>query len=256
DTLKLLCEADEDQFYLSNISPLGVPFNTVKGSSALIEKERRVDSGVPGAPCVKKYLVSNTEYTKQPICAASVQFQKNKIREVRKNTPDTAELKEKFDKIVDKVCLCVGLGNSALAKNELANPYVTKGFAICPGPNLAYFSKISSLKEMVDHIYGKINIIVNKERPSMFIKELNMYIDYMKSKFDECSKQLNDSQVKYLSEFQKNLNDGINYYKETFSNIKTKYDSVKHGVMKDIEMLQFMLNNIELSRLNVLAEKI
>ncbi len=256
DTMQLLCDADEDQFYLSNISPLGVPFNTVKGSTALIEKQRRIDSGVPGAPCVKKYLVSNTEFTNQPICAASVQFQKNKLREVRKNTPDAAELKEKIDKIVDKVCLCVGLGNSATAKNGLVNQYVTKGFAICPGPNLAYFSKISTLKEMVDHIYGKINVMVHKDRPSMFIKELNMYIDYMKSRIDECSKQFSESQVKYLNEFQKNLNEGINYYKDTFSNLKSKYETIKTSVMKDIEVLQLVLNNIEISSLNLITEKI
>jgi hypothetical protein len=90
----------------------------------------------------------------------------------------------------------------------------------------------------------------------MFIKELNMYIDYMKSKIDDCSKQLNDSQVKYLSEFQKNLNEGINYYKEAFSNIKSKYESVKTSVMNDLEVLQLVLNNIELSSLNLVSEKI
>jgi hypothetical protein len=155
---------------------------------------------------------------------------------------------------VDKVCLCVGLGNSALAKNNLKNFDVTKGMAICPGPNLAYFSKISTLKEMVDHIYGRISVMKRKDRPSMFIKELNMYIDYLKSKIDDCSKQVSESQVKYFNEFQKNLNEGINYYKEAFSNIKSQYDEIKTSVLSELMVLEIVLNNIELSKINVVYQ--
>ena len=254
DTMELLREADENQFYLSNVSPLGVPFNTVKDSSAHTERQRRIDSGAPGAPCVKKYLVSNTEYTNVPICTASVQFQKNKLKELSNQGSENTEFKEAFNKIVDKVCLCVGLGNSSLAKNNLTNYDVTRGMAICPGPNLAYFSKISSLKEMADHIYGRINIMKRKDRPSMFIKELNMYIDFLKSKIDDCSKQLNESQVKHINEFQKNLNEGINYYKEAFANIKSQYDDIKTNVMNELMILQIVLNNIQLSKVNAVYQ--
>jgi hypothetical protein len=251
DTMELLRAADENQFYLSNVSPLGVPFNTIKGSSAHTERKRRIDSGAPGAPCVKKYLVSNTDYTNIPICTASVQYQKNKLKELRKQeSPDNIEFKEAFNKIVDKVCLCVGLGNSSLAKNNLANYDVTKGMAICPGPNLAYFSKISSLKEMADHIYGRINIMKRKDRPSMFIKELNLYIDFLRTKIDDCSKQLSDSQIKYIDEFKKNLNEGINYYRDAFENLKIQYEDIKSNVMNDLVILQIMLNSLELSKVN------
>ena len=49
----------------------------------------------------------------------------------------------------------------------------------------SYFSKKMSLKEMVDHIYGRVNVITRKDRPNMFIKELNLYIDYLKNKIEE-----------------------------------------------------------------------
>ena len=38
---------------------------------------------------------------------------------------------------------------------------------------------------MVDHIYGRSNIITRTDRPNMFIKELNLYIDYLRKKKTE-----------------------------------------------------------------------
>jgi hypothetical protein len=48
---------------------------------------------------------------------------------------------------------------------------------------------------MVDHIYGKVNIILEDNRPHMFIKELKMYIDHLKSLLNEKKPK------KYLKEF-------------------------------------------------------
>ena len=56
---------------------------------------------------------------------------------------------------------------------------------ICPGPNIAYFSKAVSLQEMADHIYGRTNIITDKNRPHFFINELFIYINYLKEKVFE-----------------------------------------------------------------------
>ena len=54
-----------------------------------------------------------------------------------------------------------------------------KQYLFVGGPNLAYFSGIRSLQEMVDHIYGRVNLI-SKERPSMFLNEIVLYINYFK----------------------------------------------------------------------------
>ena len=73
----------------------------------------------------------------------------------------------------------------------------TDKVTVCPGPNLAYFSKISTLKEMVDHIYGRLNLLDKGPRPHMFMKELSMYLDIFKERID-----------------------GVNYYKDLFTEKK------------------------------------
>ncbi len=70
-TLKDLAEAKSDDYYISNSSPLGVLFNNFKKSSAEKQRLERIAAGRPGSPCKKKYLVSNTEFTSEPICTAS-----------------------------------------------------------------------------------------------------------------------------------------------------------------------------------------
>ena len=52
------------------------------------------------------------------------------------------------------------------------------GVSVCPGPNIAYFTESLSLHSMVDHIYGRKNVIQRSDRPMMFIKELQLYVDY------------------------------------------------------------------------------
>lgn len=247
DTVDLLAKTDEKGYYLSNVSPMGILFNTVKGNSGEVEKLKRAEAGKPGAPCTKKYLVFNTEFTERPICAASRQFQKLKIEELDKKELDPKAYTEQFNKIIDKVCLCVGLANSSLLKNKIELKPGTKGVSICPGPNLAYFSKVASLKEMVDHIYGRMNILTRSNRPNLFIQELKMYIDHFKSKVEDQSEQLTKAQLKYYSSFQKNLNEGIKYYNELFSKSIHQLNDASANILKSLEMLQVEFNNIKIS---------
>jgi hypothetical protein len=55
------------------------------------------------------------------------------------------EYKVKFSDIVDKSCLCVGLGAAALIVNELDTKKEGPCVSICPGPNLVYYSRLYSL---------------------------------------------------------------------------------------------------------------
>ncbi len=233
-TLNLLKEAKEEDLYLSAISPLGVPFNSVKGNLADIEKKKRIDAGKPGAACLKKFLQFNTEYTKNPICTASVKFQKTKIKELTDSITDTTILKKKIDQVVEKACLCVGLGNSLIDHHKLDMPKGNHGVVVCPGPNLAYFDKIISLKEMVAHIYGKTNSLVKMKRPHVFVKELKIYMDYLNKKMDECREEITNAQIKNFTEFKKNLQDGVTYYKELFSSGDEIFANVKDTVLKDL----------------------
>lgn len=81
-TLSSLLNAKEDDLYLSNISPLGVPFNTLKGNTKDIERLTLIAKGRPGSSCPKKYVSLNTEFTEKSICTASRQYQHLKIKEL------------------------------------------------------------------------------------------------------------------------------------------------------------------------------
>src|SRR5690606_4964728 len=84
DTLTKLIASAQTDFYLSDSAPLAVPFNTFKGSTAEQKRIERIAKGVPGSPCTKKYLVSNTEFTEEPICTASRVYQHAKIKELHR----------------------------------------------------------------------------------------------------------------------------------------------------------------------------
>ena len=247
-TMNLLSRAGEKDLYLSHVSPLGVPFNTVRNNSADIEKYERVAMNRPGAPCVKRYLISNKEFSAEPICTASREYQNKKLHELEEqNLPDT-EFKKAVDKMVEKVCLCVGLGNAAAWRNGLfVSRNGTRGVAVCPGPNMAYFSKIATLREMVDHIYGRINLVTGKaERPHMFVKELKLYVDYLKEKMEDSADRFSDSQAKYFQTFQENMKAGIEYYRELFTSAKTPFEDMKATIMRDLERLQEELNHLNI----------
>lgn len=156
-------------------------------------------------------------------------------------------MKDQFKAIVEKVCLCVGLANGALIdKGEKVNS-VTKGVAICPGPNTAYFKKVVSLKEMVDHIYGRIDLVALKHRPNMFIKELELYVDYIKNKINENIKEQSAKQDKYIQKFIRNLEDGISYYEELFDEATSQLGEISEKAKTELQRLKTELVGLELT---------
>lgn len=247
-TLQKLIDAKEEDLYLSNISPLGVPFNSLRGNTKDAEKLSFIEKGRPGSSCPKKYLVSNTEFTDKAICSASRQFQNLKLQELENEEISANEKNYQFDKIVDKSCICVGLGTSVLLNNKLSTKTEGNGVSICPGPNMAYFSKIMSLKEIVNHIYGRTNVIERTDRPHMFVKELYAYIDYLTVKVDEAKTSMSDNQLKYLTKFTSNLNDGIDYYNSLFTDLKDKFKTTKTTILIDLET---SLNNLKQLKLSI-----
>lgn len=213
DTLKLLSEAKEKDVMLSRNSPLGVRFHYLKGTSSEKEKLQRIKNGKPGSPCAEKHLAFNTEFTKEPICTASQQYQKLKIEQLQSLNLPEADYKKQLSDVLDKECLCVGLSTAAAVCYDETFLKNRKAVTICPGPNIANFSKVVSLKTMTDHIYGRTNIVTNTDRPHMFIAELYLYIDYLK---EEMQNDLHSGQFakrkKYYTSFYQNLKRGIAYY--------------------------------------------
>lgn len=217
-TQLLLQKAKEKDLYLSNISPLGVPFNSVRGTSNEVFKKQKLDENKIGSSCPKKFLASNREYTEKSICTASQKYQSIEIENLKLKNLDSEAFQKQFNKITEKSCLCIGLANAGLIENNIVSKENDRGVLICPGPNLAYFDKKVSLKEMVQHIYGKTNIISpSTVRPHMFLKELSMYFEYLKDKEETYFSNPDKKQEKYLNTFTKNLSEGIDYYIQLFS---------------------------------------
>ncbi len=241
-TLNELADAREEDLYLSNISPLGVPFNSLKGNTKDLEKLSLIEKGKPGSLCPKKFLSSNTEFTEKPICTASYRYQRLKIKELDNLELSSVEHQKRFDNITEKSCICVGLGTSTLLSNKLDTKIEGEGVSVCPGPNMAYFSKIKSLKEMIDHIYGRSNIITRNDRPNMFIKELKIYIEYLKNKIDETQVSRTLKQEKHLINFANNLREGMTYYSELFEEMKHKFEDTKVKIFADLESSKHALH--------------
>lgn len=233
-TLNSLIAAKEDDLYLSNISPLGIPFHSLKGNTKDDEKAKNIAKGRPGSACPKKFVALNKEFLESGICTASRQYQHLKIKELEAQNLSIEKHDYLLNKITEKSCTCVGLGTSALLAYGLDTKTEGKGVSICPGPNIAYFDKTMSLPKMVDHIYGRTNIISRRDRPNMFVKELTIYIDYLKDLIKDYNLSPTDKQQKYIITFASNLKEGIGYYQQLFLNQKMFFKDLKKEILKEL----------------------
>lgn len=213
-TLKLLGQAKKEDVILSHNSPLGVRFYYLKGTSAATEKEERINKGRPGSPCTEKHLAFNTEFTEEPICTASHKYQKLKIAQLQSLGLPAKDYQQQLSLVLDKECLCIGLSNAAAINYGQTLVKNLHAVNICPGPNIAYFSKVVSLQTMTDHIYGRTNIITDDDRQNMFIAELNLYVNYLAQQLEQEPAAGPDvKRKKYYIEFFKNMQEGLSYYK-------------------------------------------
>ena len=221
-TRKQLQEAKEKDLYLSNVSPLGVPFNNLRNSSKDVEKFNKIEEGKPGSPCPRKFLALSNEYGTEGVCTASRLFQKNKIDEQGIS-----------DQITDKACLCMGLAATAVI-NYGVETRESKGVSICPGPNMAYFDQELTLQDMSHHIYNGDEGIVRADRPNMFVNELGMYLTYLSEKIEEHKNDWGKKSGRYLHAFTSNMNEGITYYQGMFNSVGTTFSSVKDSAYQSL----------------------
>ena len=232
-TRKQLQEAKEKDLYLSNISPLGVPFNTLKNSTKDIEKFEKIKEGRPGSPCPRKFLALSNEYGTEGVCTASRLFQKNKIEELGMS-----------EDITEKACLCMGLAATAVINYDV-NTRESKGVSICPGPNMAYFSKELTLSEMANHIYNDADGVVRSDRPNMFVNELSMYLKLLSEKIEEHKLSWGRASEKKLTNFADNLNNGIDYYFEMFNNVDNTFNDIKKSVLDSLDSAMHHMHNMQ-----------
>ena len=245
ETRELLAEAQEKDLYLSHISPLGIPFNTIKGTTNEAIKQHRIIENKAGSSCPKKFLALSREYDAKGICTASRKFQQKKLEalEEEKNQMTTDLYEQKKSEITEKACLCVGLANSSYLENDIKIKGETQGVVICPGPNMAYFDKQVSLTEMTKHIYGNANVMHNENRPNMFVKELQLYVDYLKKEIQNTI-EATVAQLKKWNTFKTNLLNGIEYYEELFLN-SVHFKKEKGGMFEAFYSIKKELHAIE-----------
>lgn len=246
ETLMKLVTANKDDYYLSNSSPLGVPFNNFRKSSAETERVARINKGKPGSPCYNKYLSSNTEFTEKPICTASREYQELKINQLITGNLPQEVLTEQIQKVTEKECICQGLGTPVFLKNKIAPPHKLKAVSICPGPNLAYFSGVFSLADIVDHIYGRKNILNTPDRPHMFVNELKLYVRYLENEIGKNKTAFTEKLIKHFKTFKENLLSGIEYYKTLTDSMVHETDQYRERFKSDVAALEKYLRNINL----------
>jgi len=250
-TRQLLAKAKEDDFYLSNISPLGIPFNTVKGTTNEALKQLRIEKSNAGSSCPKKFLALSKEFGAKGICTASKKYQDIKLEELNSKSGDlsTAMFEKLKEKITEKTCLCVGLSNASYLENDIQIKGQEQGVVICPGPNMAYFDKEISLLEMVKHIYGNANVLSITERPNMFVKELKMYVAYLTNEINDVSQDVSVAQTKKWNAFKSNLLDGIEYYKTLFATTYKDTETNLTTIQKQLQKIKTELAAIAIPSL-------
>lgn len=237
ETRTMLANGRREDFYLSTVSPLGIPFNNFRGTSSEEQIQRRAENGTPGSLCTKKFLISNTEFTETPICTASKEYQAAKIEQLKNSDFSPEELSARIEKVVEKACLCEDLAAPALMNSNSLSRQKKRAVAVCPGPNLAYFSKIASLEEMVGHIYGRVQLLSAEYRPNMFIQELRLYVEYLRNELQEKLETLTAKEQHYLNTFKTNLLEGITYYKSLIPKLNLETERYREVMWN--ELLEF-----------------
>lgn len=212
ENLQSLIDAGSDDVYISPSSPLGVPFWNLRTSLSEQARRLRIVQNVPGSACMKGAARLNREFietTKYPICVSSRAYQKIKLEELQNLDISLEEKERRKEAIVEKSCICHDLGGGATLRYGI-DPKATP--AICPGPNIVNFKKVMSLKEIIDHIYGRCSLLANKERPHAFIRELELQISYMVNELKGAARGWPVRTRDKLLEVKNNLSEGIKYY--------------------------------------------
>ena len=240
--LQKLSAVSDGDIYLSDSSPFGLPFWNLRTSASEEARRRRIAENRPGSPCGKGFvMLFNKEFTPNPICTASRQYQKLKLQQIPHEDLTDRQRVALRESVLGKSCICNDLGGGVLLKNKIDR---TATPAICSGPNIVNFSKIATLEEMIGHIYGRISLLTNPNRPNMFISEIALYIDYLREELRKYWLGFSGNTLNYFSEFKENLLGGIDYYR-SFADQFTAQTRI--NFLEELEKLRQALGAISFS---------
>jgi hypothetical protein len=128
--LKKLIDASSDDVFVSDASPLGVPFWNLRTSASEEARRHRIEAGKAGSLCPKGFVKFNSEFSKHPVCVASRIYQKNKLQHLAKEDLSAKQLSLFREKVFAKSCICHDLAGNATLKNNI-DPDATP--AVCCG---------------------------------------------------------------------------------------------------------------------------
>jgi len=206
DSLHKLAAAGIADVELSNHSPLGVPFWSLRTAASEEKRHQAIQAGHPGSVCRKGFALLNTELTEKPVCLASRVYQSLKLDKLREfyqgKNPPAAEV----EKVVTKACICHDLAGCATLSQGI-DPTATP--AVCCGPNIAWFNRTATLEEMVGHIYGRLSLLADGSRPHLFINELRLNVEEWRRQAGTSSRDASERMKIYLRDFRANLLAGI-----------------------------------------------
>jgi len=244
-TLDLLVRAGADDVYVSDTSPLEVPYSNLRNCGSERWKRERIAAGTPGSPCPQGYGRINTEFTDKGICISSAHYQKLKLAQIDDMDISEAEKESLRARVMDKSCICDHLGNGARIALGIAEEAEAPQ-AICPGPNLVWFDRTYTLREMVDHIYGRGPSLVPAQRPHMFARELVLYVDFCQKLVRRCT--YTPQELRYLGRFRRNLEEGMDFLLEIAERVpyeNENLDSIPPCVSEQRARLQALYAKLE-----------
>jgi len=237
--LKRLLEAGEADVKLGPTSPMGIPFWTLRTSESEVQRRARIASGEPGSDCPKGYLELNTEFPGEPVCLASRVYQKQKLAAIEASDLSEMQKAHVREEVLAKSCICHDLAGGATLKYGIVKEAHT---AICPSMNIAHFKMLATLEEMVGHIYGRLALFTDPDRPHMFIRELSLYVEHLREELVRFADGFSGRKLSYYAEFKSNLIEGVNYYQDRFLDFvaehQDRFRSDLHRLRNQIEQIQ------------------
>ena len=245
ESLKRLKAAGENEIFLSNSSPLGVPFWNLRTSTSEDLRRQRVADGKPGSKCPKGFLVSNMEYTDKPLCTATSAYQRRKLNDISSTVMSVEDREAAQNKVFDKACLCRDLAGSYTHDNGIEPDFPS---AVCCGPNAAYYHEETTLDGIVDHIYGRANLPMSVDRPHMLLKELKLNLENLRSDIAEHKREVTASLTRSIEQCRDNLQSGIQHYRELADKIIVPH---REAFVKALEGFQAEL--VQINRLAPIA---
>jgi len=238
--LERLCAATEDDVYLGDGSPMGIPFWTLRTSESEVIRRKRIAEDNPGSLCPKGFLKFSEEFSEMPLCKAARNYLKQKLAAVAQEDVCDKAKNILREEALAKACICHDLAGGATGKYGI-DPNAST--TVCASSNIAYFSKLASLEEMIGHIYGRISLFTDSDRPHMFIREIILYVEYLLKELERFSVGIQSRKLSYYSEFKENLLNGVHYYQDQFNNFVHEHQD---RFSKDLLALKTRIENISI----------